>query len=130
MFWRGVLLSVVVLWLVPALHAGTVYKVTSKQGDKTVTYEVQFGGTRLMEQMTAFDPQTNKFVYLTWMRRGGAKPAPAAVIWDHVTGKRTELYKFPGAKGPLPAIPSLEEMKVCPMTGDKAFKAVPFIAID
>jgi hypothetical protein len=117
------------LFVAPAVHAGTIYKVTSKKGDKTVTYEVRFGGTRLNDHMTAFDPASKKFVYLTWPRRG-KKPEPAAVIWDHTTGKNVELYKFPGAKGPLPVIPSIKDMKVCPMTGDKEFKATPSVAVD
>ena len=44
--------------------AGTGYKVTAKQGDKEVTYEVKFGGGRRFEQWTAFDPASKKFVYL------------------------------------------------------------------
>jgi hypothetical protein len=118
-----------VLLSAPAIQAGTVYKVTSKMGDKTITYEVRFGGTRLNDHMTAFDPASKKFVYLTWSRRG-KKPEPAAVIWDHATGKNIELYKFPDAKNPLPVIPSIGDMKVCPMTGDKAFKAKATIAVD
>jgi hypothetical protein len=126
---RCTILALYLLIATPALQAGTVYKVTSKMGDKTVTYDVRFGGTRLNDHMTAFDPMTRKFVYLTWPRRG-KKPEPAATIWDHTTGKTVELYKFPGAKGPLPAIPSIRDMKVCPMTGDKAFKAEAKIAVD
>lgn len=130
MMLRCLFLACVLLIAAPAVRAGTIYEVIIKSGDKTVTYDVRFGGTRLAENMTAFDPATKKFVYLSWMRRGGKKPEPAAVIWDHATGRTIELYKFPGAKGPLPAIPSIEDMKVCPMTGDKAFKKRPKIAID
>ena len=42
--------------------AGNIYKVTSQDGEKTITYEVRFGGGRLMDQFTAFDPETKKFV--------------------------------------------------------------------
>jgi hypothetical protein len=127
---KRVLGMLALLACVAGAGAGTVYKVTAKKGDETVTYEVQFGGTRLAEKWTAFDPKTKKFVHLSWMRRGGKAPEPAAVIWDHRTGELIKLYKFPGADAPLPVIPDIEAMKVCPLTGDKAFKAVPHIAID
>lgn len=104
-----------------AAWAGSIYQVTSKKGDKTVTYEVRFGGGRLMEEMTAFDPQTKKFVYLQW-ERDGKRPAPVSRYWDHHTGETIPLYRFPNAKNPLPAIPSAEAMKACPVTGDKNFK--------
>jgi hypothetical protein len=119
-----------VLACVAAAPAGTIYKVTAKKGEETVTYEVRFGGTRLAETWTAFDPKTKKFVHLSWMRRGGKEPEPAALIWDHRTGQTVKLYKFPGASAPLPVIPNIEAMKVCPITGDKAFKAVRHVAID
>ena len=109
--------------------AGTGYKVTAKQGDKEVTYDVTFGGGKRFEQWTAFDPASKKFVYMQWPR-GQAEPKPAATIWDHRTGETVKLYKFPGVESPLPVIPSVEEMKVCPPTGDKKFKAVPTIAYD
>src|SRR5262249_4300101 len=109
--------------------AGNVYQVTAQRGDKTVQYEVQFGGGRIMDRLTAFDPATKKFVYLDWERRGKA-PAPVAKIWDHRTGETIPLYSFPQAKGPLPVIPSIEAMKVCPLTGDKNFKARLFEIID
>ncbi len=124
------LVSAVLLACAAAAPAGTIYKVTAKKGDATVTYEVQFGGTRLMETWTAFDPKTKKFVHLKWPRRGGKAPEPVASIFDHRTGETVRLYKFPGADGPLPVIPDMDAMKVCPLTGDKAFKAVPHIAID
>ncbi len=110
-------------------HAGTGYKVTAKQGDEEVTYDAKFGGGRAFEQWTAFDPASKKFVYVQWPR-GQAEPKPAAAIWNHRTGETVKLYKFPGVEGPLPVIPSVEEMKVCPMTGDKKFKAVPTFAYD
>ena len=109
--------------------AGTGYKVTAIQGDKEVTYEVKFGGGRAFERWTAFDPASKKFVYLDW-KRGEADPKPAAAIWDHRTGETVKLYKFPGVEGPLPVIPSVEEMKACPLTGDRKFKAVPTLAYD
>jgi hypothetical protein len=113
----------------PLASAGNIYKVTSRDGDKTVTYEVRFGGGKLMDQFTAFDPETKKFVYLRW-RRGDAKPAPAMKVWDHRTGEIVPLYRFPDAKNPLPVIPSIEAMKVCPITNDKNFKAKLQIIVD
>lgn len=109
--------------------AGTGYKVTAKKGDEVVTYEVKFEGGRRFERWTAFDPASKAFVYLDWPR-GQAEPTPATTVWDHRTGETTRLYQFPGVKGPLPVIPSLEAMKVCPLTGDKAFKSVAVVAYD
>lgn len=109
--------------------AGNVYKVTSRDGGKTVTYEVRFGGGKLMDQFTAFDPETKRFVYLQW-KRGGEKPAPAMKVWDHRTGETVPLYRFPGAKNPLPVIPSIDAMKVCPLTNDRNFKAKLHVIVD
>ncbi len=127
---RALLLALIGLACItlPAL-AGNVYQVTSRQGDKRVSYEVRFGGGKLNDQLTAFDPETKKFVYLSW-KRSDARPAPAMQIWDHRTGETIPLYRFPDAKYPLPVIPSLEEMKVCPLTGDKDYKAMLDIIID
>jgi hypothetical protein len=102
--------------------AGNIYKVTSQDGEKTITYEVRFGGGRLMDQFTAFNPETKKFVYLQW-KRSDEKPAPAMKVWDHRTGEIILLYRFPDAKNPLPVIPSIDAMKVCPFTNDKNFNA-------
>ena len=117
------------LFAVIALLVGTtlaraenIYKVTSQDGDKTVSYEVRFGGSKLMDQFTAFDPETKKFVYLRW-KRSDEKPAPVMKVWDHRTGETILLYRFSDAKNPLPEIPSIDAMKVCPLTGDKNFKA-------
>jgi len=60
----------------------------------------------------------------------GILPEGAGAIWDHQTGQTIDLYQFPGVKHPLPAIPSIEAMKVCPRTGDRNFKAKPIIAYD
>ncbi|MSQ97139.1 MAG: hypothetical protein EXR98_21655 [Gemmataceae bacterium] len=109
--------------------AGTIYKVTSQDGDKAITYEVRFGGGRLMDQFTAFDPETKKFVYLQWEHKG-KPPTPAMKVWDHRTGETILLYRFPDAKNPLPVIPSIDAMKVCPLTNDKNFKAKPHIIVD
>jgi hypothetical protein len=124
------ILAVAILVLTASTSlAGTGYKVTSKQGDKEVTYDVKFGGGRRFEQWTAFDPASKKFVYVQWPR-GEAEPKPAATIWDHRTGETVKLYKFPGVESPLPVIPSVEAMKICPLTGDKGFKAMPTFAYD
>ncbi len=109
--------------------AGNIYKVTSQDGEKTITYEVRFGGGRLFDQFTAFDPETKKFVYLQWERKGKA-PTPAMKMWDHRTGETILLYRFPDAKSPLPVIPSIDAMKVCPLTNDKSFKAKLHIIVD
>ena len=115
---RAALLSLVLLS--GTASAGTIYEVTALRGGEKVSYQVKFGGGKRFEQWTAFDPKSKAFVYLTW-DRGTPAPEPAAAIWDHTTGKTVNLYKFPGAEHPLPVIPSLEDMKVCPMTGDKEF---------
>jgi hypothetical protein len=109
--------------------AGTTYRVTSKDGDKEKTYEVNFGGGRRFERYTAFDPVSKKFVYLDW-NRGTEGPKPAGEIWDYRTGETIKLYKFPGVDQPLPVIPSMEDMKVCPFTGAKSFKAERFRIYD
>ncbi|MFO0930733.1 MAG: hypothetical protein U0736_27505 [Gemmataceae bacterium] len=113
----------------PLARAGNVYQVTSRDGAESITYEVRFGGGRLMDQFTAFDPETRKFVYLQW-KRDGERPAAAMRVWDHRTGETVPLYRFPGARHPLPVIPSVKAMKVCPLTGDKEFQARLHIIID
>jgi len=65
----------------------------------------------------------HELVYLTW-KTGEATPEPVATIWDHKTGETVRLYKFPDAEHPLPVIPSLKDMKVCPMTRDKEFTSM------
>ena len=109
--------------------AGNVYKVASHDGEKTITYEVRFGGIKLMDQFTAFDPDTKKFVYLTWNRKD-KPPTPAMKLWDYRTGESIPLYRFPYANNPLPVIPSIESMKVCPFTNDKNFKAELYEIVD
>jgi hypothetical protein len=100
--------------------AGQVYRVTAMQGGKPTTCEVKFGGGKLFEMWTAFDPASKSFAYLTWPRARG-EPKPAGSIWDHRTGDTIKLYNFPGVKQPLPVIRSIEDLKVWPLTGDKAF---------
>lgn len=102
------------------LPAGDGYEVSSKSGDKVVTYRVNFGGGKRFEQHTGFDPASKKFVYLSWTR-GEPSPKPVSSIWDHKTGAIIDLYEFPNVKHPLPVIPSIDSMKACPMTGDKQF---------
>lgn len=109
--------------------AGNIYQVTSRHDGKTVQYEVRFGGGKLRDQYTAFDPETKKFVYLEW-DRAGQLPAAAMKIWDHRSGETISLFEFPGAKKPLPVIPSIEAMQVCPLTGDKHFQAKLHVIID
>jgi hypothetical protein len=120
---------VLLLFLTCTAFAGTGYEVTSSDGEKTVTYNVRFGGGMFFQKYTAFDPASKKFVYLTW-KRDQPEPKPVSSIWDHETGRTIALYQFPGAKHPLPVIPSIEAMKVCPVTGDKDFKYQAAIAID
>jgi len=114
--------------LTGAALAGTGYEVTSSDGEKTVTYMVNFGGGMFFHQHTAYDPASKEFVYLTW-KRDEPQPKPVCSIWDHQTGRTIPLYQFPRAKHPLPVIPSIEAMKVCPVTG-KPFKHRAVIAID
>lgn len=120
-----------ILALLPAglASAGTVYEVTSNSEKETVTYRVKFGGGKLFEQYTAYNPASGAFVYLSF-KRGEKAPEPAGVIWDHETGREIKLYKFPGVDHPLPVIPSIKAMKVCPKTGDKDFKSKAIIAYD
>jgi len=101
--------------------AGTGYEITSSDGEKTITYRVKFGGGRRFNQHTAYDPASKKFVYLNWPH-DGEDPKPVCSIWNHQTGETVDLYQFPGVKNPLPVIPSIQAMKVCPRTGDKNFK--------
>ncbi len=118
------------LLMLPSIaHAGNVYKVTGHDGERVQTYQVRFGGGKLMDQFTAFDPKTHSFVYLTW-ERTAKPPTPKMEIWDHQTGETVPLYEFPGVDNPLPVIPSIEAMKVCPITKDKQFKATLEIVVD
>lgn len=109
--------------------AGTGYEVTSKDDGKIVTYMVNFGGGFNFHQHTAYDPASKQFVYLSWPRNGGA-PKPVSTVWDHQTGRTIDLYEFPNVKHPLPVIPSIEAMKVCPKTGDRSFKSRAVLAYD
>ena len=114
---------------IPA-EAGTTYEVTAANADgDTVTYNVDFGGAKLFEQYTAYDPASGDFVYLRW-NRGDAAPKVAGEIWDHSTGKTIKLYKFPDVEQPLPVIPSIDAMKICPKTGDKDYQSKRIIAYD
>jgi hypothetical protein len=51
-------------------------------------------------------------------------------LWDYRTGKTISLSNFPNAKHPLPVIPSIESMKVCPLANDRNFKAKLPIIVD
>src|SRR5215470_2181454 len=112
--------ALLVLLSAGAASAGTIYEVNATNGTEKVTYRVKFGGGKAVAQWTAFDPKSKKFVYLTWERSDPA-PEPVATIWDHRTGEPVKLYKFPNVEQPLPVIPSIQDMKVCPLTGDKDF---------
>jgi hypothetical protein len=101
--------------------AGTTYQITSSTGGDTRMFEVSFGGGKAFERLTAFDPKSKKFVYLDF-RRDSPAPKPAGTIWDHRTGETLLLYKFPGVDQPLPLIPSIDDLKVCPFTGAKDLK--------
>ena len=133
---RYVLPLILIAVFANSAFAGTGYQVTAKDGDEEVTYMVKFGGGMMFDQYTAFDPATEEFVYLTWKTRPmndekpEAPPKPVCSIWDHKTGKKIKLYQFPGVEHPLPVIPSMEAMKVCPKTGDKNFKSQPLLAYD
>ena len=130
MLTRRILLAAMTLLItISSATAGDIFEVKSRDGDKEITYQVQFGGGFLFDQYTAFDPATKKFVYLTW-KREGKPPEPVMSIWDHRTGDTIPLYKFPDVKNPLPIIPSMEAMKVCPMTGDKKLTSKLIIIVD
>ncbi len=126
---RCTLSFLLLILLASSAFAGTGYEITSVDEGETVKYMVNFGGGFNFEQYTAYDPVSKKFVYLQWPRDGEA-PKRAGAIWDHQTGQTVDLYQFPGVKHPLPVIPSIEAMKVCPRTGDRNFKAKPIIAYD
>ena len=112
---------IIALLMVGTAYAGRIYEVTATGGKEKVTYRVKFGGGKALMQWTAFDPKSKKFVNLTWDRKNDPAPQPAAMIWDHRTGETVKLYKFPNVEHPLPVIPSIEDMKACPVTGDKNF---------
>lgn len=126
---RTALLPLMIALLAGPALAGTGYEITSKKGDKSITYKVNFGGGRLFEQHTAYDPVSKSFIYLSWPRNEEA-PKPAFSIWDHQTGRTIDLYKFPKVKHPLPVIRSIEAMKVCPKSGDRNFKSNAVLAYD
>ena len=117
------------LFLCTSTSAGETFEITSFDGEKKITYTVNFGGGRAFEQLTAFDPVSKEFVYLTW-RRGEEAPEAVGEIWDHETGKTRKLYRFPNVEHPLTVIPSLESMKVCPLTGDREFTSKRTIIYD
>jgi hypothetical protein len=100
-------LAVALLFLGLALHVdgGEIYRITSTDGNKEISYQVSFGGGKSSGKFTAFCPKQKEFVYLSW-DSGQKRPAPAAVIWDHRTGQTINLYNFPGCPGPLPIIPN------------------------
>ena len=129
MFRFSVILPLFLVVLPGTAFAGSIYEVTAKLDDKTVTYRVKFGGGKLFKQYTAYDASTKKFVYLTWPRKEKG-PKPVGSIWDHDTGRTISLYQFPGIKHPLPVIPSMEAMKFCPKTGDRDFKSNLIIIYD
>ena len=130
MFIRSVLLWCFALFILDSTAtAGEIHEVTSRNGENDVTYQVRFGGGKLMDQYTAFDPDTKSFVYLSWMRTDEA-PKPVMTIWNHRDGELLTLYKFPDAKHPLPIIPNMSAIKVCPLTGDKSFNSRLIIFVD
>lgn len=112
------ILICIILYNSASLRAGEGHEITSTDGKTTKTYMVRFGGGKLNEMATAFDPASKKFVYLSW-KRGTAMPKPAGSIWLAATGETIPLYKFPDVETPLPVIASIKDLKACPFTGDK-----------
>ncbi len=102
--------------------AGEIYTVTSTGGGKTITYDVQMGRGKIHGCKTAFCPHQKKFVYLMWEIDREPEPKPVSSFWDHRTGETIYLYKFPDCPDPLPVIERIEDLKVCPFTGDKNLK--------
>ena len=116
---RAFILAMAVMVVgVAGVQAGQRIQVTAGEGAEAVTYDVDFGGGKLMEKFTAWDPAGKKFVYLNFPRRGNA-PKPAGTIWDFRSGETISLYSFPGVDQPLPVIPSADDLKICPKTGKK-----------
>jgi ribosomal protein L31 len=112
-----------ILVVVACAPGGEVYRITSTDGKKTISYEVSFGDTSTHNVFTGFCLESQKFVSLSWLRGKEKAPEAAAMIWDHQTGRTIKLYRFPGCRDPLPVISSIEDLKVCPFTGDKKFKS-------
>ena len=123
------LLLLLIFLFAGPVFAGTTYEVTSKLDGKKITYKVRFGGGKLFEQYTAYDPASKKFVYFSW-KRSETAPKPVCSIWDHQTGRQIDLYSFPNVKHPLPVIPSMQAMKACPKTGDRSFAPKRLIIYD
>jgi hypothetical protein len=121
------LVMLALLWSSLPSPAADHYEITSTDGKKAMTYQVIFGGTRFGGRLTAFCPKQKLFVYLTWDRDSEKPPEPVSVFWDSRTGETVKLYRFPGSPDPLPAIQGIEDLRVCPFTGDKKFKKVCFI---
>jgi len=126
---RTILLAAGLFLMTGAVSAGDGYRVTARGADGPVEYDVTFGDGRASGRLTAFDPASRAFVYLTYPR-SGERPTPVGSIWDHRTGATIPVYKFPKVETPLPAIPSIGEMKVCPLTGDTKFTYKLVKAVD
>ncbi len=45
-----------------------------------------------------------------------------STFWDSKTGETVRLYRFPDCPDPLPAIRSIDDLRVRPFTGDKHFQ--------
>jgi hypothetical protein len=117
----GILVITCLMLFSAALRAGEGHEVTSTDGKTTKTYMVRFGGGKLNEMATAFDPASQKFVYLHW-KRDTPMPKPTGSIWLAATGETIPLFKFPDVETPLPVIATVKDLKVCPFTGDKNLK--------
>ncbi len=59
------LLALVLVAHASPVNAGRIFRITSTDGKKTVTYDVKFGGGKSTGQLTAFCHKQQKFVYLT-----------------------------------------------------------------
>lgn len=118
------LLSCVLAIAIPVAAAlpGEIYEVTSTDGKRTVKYELWFGGGKDVQTLTAFNPQTKKFVRWHIDRSKGEQAKIVAQIWDYKTCRTIDLYRFPGVENPLPIIPLIDDLKICPITGDKNLK--------
>jgi hypothetical protein len=120
---RFLLSSLVIVLGVSTALTGEIYEATGTDGKTTVKHELWFGGGKNgLQVLNAFDPQTKKIVRMEIDRSKGEKAKVAAQIWDYKTGRTIDLYKFPGSAHPLPLIPSIEEFRICPITGDTKLK--------
>jgi hypothetical protein len=115
----GALLSIALVS--HSAQSGQDYSLACGEGESNISYRIMFGGSRRNGLITAFDPQSKQFVYLSWSRDKPA-PSPIGQILDPHTGEFRYLYNFPKVETPLPEIRSPEEINACPGTKERNIK--------